>query len=58
MNHLAEIIDKAKGKWLRVVVEDGSLLTLDLKAARAAKREILEAYGIDEDRYLGARARK
>jgi len=53
MKHLAEIIDRAEGRWLRVVMEDGHLITLDRQAARKAHLEILDAYGIAEDRYLG-----
>ena len=53
LNHLAEIIDQARGKWLRIVTGDGFLLTLDAHLARRASEEILDAYGISEDRYLG-----
>jgi len=53
MTHLAEIIDGARGRWLRVLMEDGHLITVDREAARAAGNRILEAYGIAEDRYLG-----
>jgi S1-C subfamily serine protease len=52
MTHLAEIIDHAQGRWVRILMEDGHLITLDRKAARTALEEILEAYGIAEDRYL------
>jgi S1-C subfamily serine protease len=53
MTHLAEIIDHAQGRWVRVLMEDGHLITLDQQAARAAHERILEDYGIAEDRYLG-----
>jgi S1-C subfamily serine protease len=53
LKHLASVIDSARGKWLRVVTGDGWLLTLDLEAARQANKQILEAYGIAEDRYIG-----
>jgi S1-C subfamily serine protease len=53
MKHLAEIIDRAQGRWLRVAMEDGHLITLDRQAARKAHAQILDAYGIAEDRYLG-----
>jgi hypothetical protein len=53
LDHLAEIIDGAKGKWLRIVMGDGFLLTLDMRAARAANEEILDAHGIPEEHYLG-----
>lgn len=53
MPHLAEIIDSAQGRWLRIRMEDGHLITLDRQAARRAHDEILDAYGIPEDRYLG-----
>ncbi len=56
LDHLAEIIDGAQGRWLRIVTGDGFLLTLDTRAARAASEEILDAYGIAEDRYLGPAA--
>ncbi len=53
MDHLASIIDQARGKWLRVVTGDGWVLTLDREAARRANGQILADYGISEDRYLG-----
>jgi len=53
MTHLAEILDRAQGRWVRVLMEDGHLITIDREAARAARERILEAYGIAEDRYLG-----
>lgn len=53
MRHLAQIIDQARGRWLRVRMRDGHLITLDLQAARKAQEQILDAYGIPEDRYLG-----
>ncbi len=53
LNHLASILDDAKGPWVRFVTGDGYLITLDLRAARRANREILLDYGIPEDRYLG-----
>jgi hypothetical protein len=52
MTHLAEIIDRAQGRWLRVLMQDGHLITLDRAAARAAGERILEDYGIAEDRYF------
>lgn len=57
MTHLAEIIGRAEGRWLRVLMEDGHLITIDRAAARAASERILESYGIAEDRYLGADSR-
>jgi hypothetical protein len=54
LQHLAAIIDRASGPWLRIVTGDGWLLTLDLDAARKANREILTDYGILHDRYLGS----
>jgi hypothetical protein len=53
LEHLASIIDQARGKWLRIVTGDGWVLTIDLDAARRANPQILEDYGISEDRYLG-----
>jgi hypothetical protein len=53
LDHLAAILDAAKGPWVRFVSGDGYVITLDLKAARRANREILLDYGIVEDRYLG-----
>jgi S1-C subfamily serine protease len=53
MKHLAEIVDQAQGRWLRVRMQDGHLITLDLQEARRAQEEILDAYGIAADRYLG-----
>jgi S1-C subfamily serine protease len=51
--HLASIIDGAAGKWLHIATGDGGLLTLDTQAARRANDEILESYGLPQDRYLG-----
>ncbi len=53
LDHLAAILDGADGPWLRVVTGHGDLVTLDLRAARRANEQILLAYGIPEDRYLG-----
>ncbi|MFZ1866325.1 MAG: serine protease [Polyangiales bacterium] len=58
MKHLAQIIDEARGRWLFVRMEDGHRITLDLQAARRAHEEILDAYGIAQDRYLGDQAKK
>ena len=57
LKHLASIIDGAQGKWLRIVTGDGWVLTLDLGAARRASRQILQEYGIAQDRYLGVENR-
>jgi len=54
LEHLAAIVDGASGPWLRIVMGDGWLLTLDLEAARKANPEILMEYGVPHDRYLGA----
>ena len=56
LEHLATILDRAKGPWLRIVTGDGYVITLDLSAARKANAEILRGYGIDDDRYLGPTA--
>lgn len=53
LNHLASIVDRAQGKWLRIVTGDGWVLTLDRETARRANGQILADYGISEDRYLG-----
>jgi S1-C subfamily serine protease len=53
LTHLASIIDGTAGRWLHIATGDGGLLTLDAHAARRANEEILEYYGIPEDRYLG-----
>lgn len=53
LKHLASIVDNARGKWLRVVTGHGEVITLDRDAARRANMEILDDYGIAEDRYLG-----
>jgi hypothetical protein len=57
MTHLAQILDRAEGRWLRVLMEDGHLITLERAAARAAAERVLESYGIAEDRYLGSDSR-
>ena len=56
MHHLIEIIDRAKGEYLEIVTEDGSILTLDLQAARSAHASILENFGIAHDRAPDLRA--
>ena len=53
LKHLASIIDGARGKWLRIVTGDGWVLTLDRDAALRANLQILQDYGIAQDRYLG-----
>jgi S1-C subfamily serine protease len=53
LKQLASIIDNARGKWLRVVTGHGEVITLDRDASRRANQEILDDYGIAEDRYLG-----
>ena len=53
LQHLAEIIDRAKGPWFRVVTSDGFLITLDLEEVKRANVEIRLDYGIPGDRYLG-----
>jgi hypothetical protein len=53
LQHLAEIIDRAKGPWFRVVTSDGFLITLDLEEVKRANVEIRLEYGIPGDRYLG-----
>lgn len=58
LEHLASLIDRAKGSWLRIVTGDGYLITLDLQQARRANKEILLDYGIPVDRYLGPGASK
>lgn len=58
MKHLAQIIDDAQGRWIVVLMEDGHRITLDRQAANRARGEILDAYGIAEDRYLGDEAKK
>ena len=53
LDHLAQIIDNAKGRWLRIVAGDGFIVVLDNKAARRSSEATLHAYGIPADRYLG-----
>jgi hypothetical protein len=53
MTHLAEILDRAAGPWLKIVTEEHSVLTLDIGEARAAQTEILKSFGISRDRSLG-----
>ena len=50
MRHLSAIIDKVQGTYLTITTEDGSILTLDLEAARSAHASILENFGIAHDR--------
>ena len=50
MEHLAQIIDAAKGPWLRIVTDEVAVLTISLEEARAAQPKILEAFGIARDR--------
>jgi hypothetical protein len=55
MQHLASILDSARGQFLRIVTENRSFLTLDLKQARAAQSAILRDFGIPHDRSSGLR---
>jgi len=52
MRHLAEIIDGAKGPWLRIVTDERFVMVLDLARARAAQAEILAGYGIARERSM------
>lgn len=56
MEHLAAIIDNASGPFLEIVTENKSFLTLDLAAARAVGRTILENFGLAHDRSPDLRA--
>ena len=53
--HLAELIDRATGKFLRVETEDGFVMILDVQAAREAGPRILKKYGIAHDRSANLR---
>jgi hypothetical protein len=53
MNHLAELIDKADGRWLIIDTEDDSKLVIDLTATREAHGGILTTYGVAVDRSPG-----
>jgi S1-C subfamily serine protease len=55
MQHLASILDSARGQFLRIVTENRSFLTLDLEQARAAQSAILRDFGIPHDRSSGLR---
>jgi hypothetical protein len=50
LEHLAKIIDDARGPWLEIVTEEKSFLTLSLDEARATHRDVLAGFGIDRDR--------
>lgn len=54
LDHLAELLDTARGKWVRIVLGGRYVLTLDARAARDASEAILDFYGIADDRYLGS----
>jgi S1-C subfamily serine protease len=53
--HLAEIVDAASDKWLRLETEDGFVMALDVAAARKAAPRILQKYGIPADRSANLR---
>ncbi len=57
MQHLARILDDAKGPWLRVRTETGAQLTLDLEAARGAQPAVLDNFGVAHDRSAGLRSK-
>ncbi|MEM7437448.1 MAG: trypsin-like peptidase domain-containing protein [Myxococcota bacterium] len=57
LDHLVDLIEHAQGRWLRLVLSGGYVLTLDLKEARASASRILDSYGIPEDRELGTSPR-
>ena len=54
--HLAELVDRASGKFLRIETEDGFVMILDVQAARDAAPRILAKYGIARDRSANLRA--
>ena len=53
MEHLSRLIDTADGRWLKIVTEDRSYVTLDLSQARDAQEAILENFGMPRDRSPG-----
>lgn len=54
--HLAELIDRATGTFLRIESDDGFVMMLDVAAAREAAPRILAKYGIPFDRSANLRA--
>ena len=53
MNHIAELIDKADGRWLIIDTENDLKLVIDLTAAREIHGGILKTYGVTADRSPG-----
>jgi len=49
--HLNELLDNLSGRWVRIDLDDGTRMVLDVAAARAALPEILEKFSIAADRY-------
>lgn len=56
--HLVELVDGAKGPWVRIETEDGAVMVLDAAAARKAGPSLLEKYGIAHDRSADLRRAK
>ena len=50
MPHLIQLIENAKGSYLKIVTDYGNLLALDLEQAREQNKIILEKYQVYVDR--------
>jgi len=50
LKHLTKVIDKAKGKYLKIVNDLGNIMILDLKLARKSMNRILDNYQVYTDR--------
>lgn len=50
MRQLTEVVDHAKGKYLRIVTDIGNLVVLDLEKSRTSMKKILENYQVSSDR--------
>jgi S1-C subfamily serine protease len=50
-DHFNQLLDEADGPWINITCDDASRLVIDREAARAADEELLEQFGIAEDRW-------
>jgi hypothetical protein len=55
MKHLTRVIDKAKGKYLRIINDLGNVIILDLALARKSENRILDNYQVYTDRSANLR---
>ncbi len=52
--HFNELLDAASGRWVTILLDDATIVVLDLPASRAALPAILKTFNIKDERYPAA----